>query len=108
MGSYSSPPPRSLLLIVAVLLTLRNRAAHPSSLYMRTWSLSEMEACRRLLYDHVESAIAANRFTDLGGVIRFVLVTTGIDSKVLVRTALNQAEVQELLRAMGKADSHET
>jgi len=77
-------------------------------LYMPTWSLEELEACRQRLYSDVAANTAAERYSWLGGSIRHVLVKVDTDHQQMLRAAVHKGNAQELVRAIGEAVSHES
>jgi hypothetical protein len=100
MRLHSSPA-------VAVLLTLLARHCR-APLYMPTWSLEELEACRQQLYPDVPADTAAERFSWLGGTIRHVLVKVDTDHQQMMRAAVHKGNARDLVRAIGEAISHES
>jgi hypothetical protein len=77
-------------------------------LYLPTWSLEELEACRQRLYLGVAADTAAERYSWLGGSIRHVLVKVDTDPEQMLRAAVHKGNAHELVRAIGEAVSHES
>lgn len=72
-------------------------------MYMPTWSLQELQACRELLYPAVAADTAAARYAWLGGSIRQVLVKTELHPQDVVRAAVYSQSAEQLVRAVSKS-----
>jgi len=89
-------------LLACLPLTLPARYAC-SPLYMPTWSLQELQACRAQLYSTVAADTAAERYSWLGGSIRHVLVKTDTDPQQVVLSAVQKQSAKQLVYAINKA-----